>query len=63
MKQSVVVIMARIKTVIMRQLLPALMGGVWGWVFFLLPTTLQADILKGRVVDAETKEPLPEATL
>lgn len=31
--------------------------------FILLPTTLHADILKGRVVDAETKEPIPEATL
>lgn len=29
----------------------------------LLPTTLHADVLKGRIVDAETKEPLPEATL
>lgn len=26
-------------------------------------TTIQADIVKGRVVDAETKEPLPEATV
>ena len=29
----------------------------------LLSTTLHADVLKGRIVDAETKEPLPEATL
>ena len=27
------------------------------------PRTASADVLKGRVVDAETKEPLPEATL
>ena len=26
-------------------------------------TTIQADIVKGRVVDAETKEPQPEATV
>ncbi len=26
-------------------------------------TTVQADIVKGRVVDAETKEPLPEASV
>ena len=53
--------------------LPSLIVGVWGWffsffilhfsLFILLPTTLHADILKGRVVDAETKEPVPEASV
>lgn len=28
-----------------------------------LPATLRADVVKGRVVDAETQEPIPEATI